>query len=109
MAYFGRVIRKLLQVFIFLALPFCAYFGWIQWEVHKMQSFCGDVRPDTRVGDLPAIAERDGISTLRGVGVYEESTKSWFLPVPVMPTFGDISCLIRHDNETVKSATMDGV
>jgi hypothetical protein len=40
MASLARWVKKLLQVFILLALPFCTYAGWIHWEIHKVQSFC---------------------------------------------------------------------
>jgi hypothetical protein len=109
MASLARGIKKLLQVFFLLALPFCAYAGWLHWEIHKVQSFCGDVRPGTSVADLPAIADRHGVNLGRGEGVYDESAKNWFLPVPVMPTFGDVACLIRHDKKMVQSAAMDGL
>jgi hypothetical protein len=109
MASLARSIRKLLQVFILLALPFCAYVGWLHWETHKVQSFCGDVQAGTPVADLQAIADRHGVNLGRSEGVYDESAKNWFLPVPVKPTFGDVICAIRHDKTVVQSAAMDGL
>jgi hypothetical protein len=113
MASLIRVIGKILQVFAVSALVIgaflLAYGGWIQWEVHKMKSFCSDAKPGTPVDHLQAIADSHGVQLHGTEGVYSESTKNWFLPVPVMPTFGDIACLIRHDKKTVQSATMDGL
>jgi hypothetical protein len=103
MAFITRWILKLAQFLILLALSICAYVGWIQWEVHKMKSFCGDVRPGTPIAGLRAIADRHGVNLDKDESVYDESSKDWFLPVPVVPTFGDVICAIHHDKIVVRS------
>jgi hypothetical protein len=109
MAFMTRWILKVAQSLFFVALTFFAYVGWLQWEVHKMKSFCGDVRPGTPVADLRAIADRHGVNLGKHEGIYDESSKDWFLLVPVVPTFGDVICSIHHDKTVVRSAAMEGL
>jgi hypothetical protein len=82
---------------------------WIQWDVHRVESFCGDIHPGMPVSALPALAERHSVDPLwLNHTVKDDAGNDWLTFVPAPSTFGDITCNIHHDTIKVIAADVIG-
>jgi hypothetical protein len=103
-------VKVLAKILFAVALVIGVYSAWIEWSLHKVRAFCGDVKLGVEIAALAEIASLHGVTThwVQGKGVFSSSDNDWFLPVPVEATLGDVVCAIRHDGERVISAEMEG-
>jgi|SRR5215831_8285796 len=92
-----------------LVVPVAVYAAWAWWDVWKLERFCGEIQPGQSFSSLTALADKHHIDRryIRA-GVADESTHSWFLPIPAPSTIGDTVCAIHydHDTQTVVTAEM---
>ena len=101
--------RILLAVFAAILAFFGLFFAVTKWHIHEVTSFCDAARPGTSLETLSRIADDHGIARhWVSKGVFDDREKVWMLFVPVVETFGDIACVVRHDGTKVLSTKMDG-
>jgi hypothetical protein len=99
----ARMLGKLLTAVAVLVGGSIAYFAIGSQGV---RSFCADVAPGMPVSRLPSLAAAHGVQ-LRPAG-FDPTQNVWMINVPVAVTIGDLVCAIRHDNQVVISAAMEG-
>jgi hypothetical protein len=104
-----RALRKFFPLLIVIVLIGLVV-GPFLWDAYSVTALCKDVQPGTPVETLRALAEKHGVKTawVKPPGIYSEGEKAWLFFVPVTATFGDVSCMIRHDKSVVLSAQMIG-
>ena len=91
-----------------LAIPACI--AWPQWDMHRLRSFCGDVRPGTPVSELVNVASDHWVDTrwLSRKGITDKRTNLEQIFVPAESQMGDMVCSIKHDGTKVISAEVWG-
>ena len=100
------ILKSVCKILLGFAIWFGSYLAFLAWEIHKVSSFCADVRPGMPISSLTNLAEKHGIDQRWIRGFFDEKKGDWFIYVPISATMGERACSIRHDGKVIQSARM---
>jgi len=103
------MLSAVLKVVACIVAPLALFIAWMQWETHKVASFCGAVHAGTPLASLKQLADDYGVDGhWINKSIVDERTKDRVFFVPVAATIGEVACAVHHDGVVAKSSHMVG-
>src|SRR5262245_28777193 len=106
----SRSVRNLILILVVcFFLPLAIFIAYTEWDIHRLKSFCNDVRPRMSIPDLRAIGSSHGIDQkwLQIESSHDDQKRRQFF-VPALSQMGDMVCAIEHDGTAVLSKELNG-
>ncbi|HET9331775.1 MAG TPA: hypothetical protein VFO23_14710, partial [Steroidobacteraceae bacterium] len=103
-----------LGVVVVFVGPMVAYTVAIEWQIHRVEQLCAEMKPGTPVSNvLPAIKKHGLYNSLVAYEFAhpeqrppDSATKISNYGVPATMTYGDVECAIWHDGSVVVAANV---
>jgi hypothetical protein len=102
--------KNLVQVMAAITLLFGTYLVWSRWELNQLEVLCAEIHPGSDVTGLGNIVEKHGFSRkwVEATQIRDSEETGYLMFIPATSTFGEFTCTIRHNGESVLSAGICG-
>jgi len=109
MSSLSKGVKSAAKIVAVLLAPIFVICGWVQWDIHRVKSFCQDVYVGASLATLPQLADEHLISRHEiRQGIYDEQSKDWVFSVGAVAIKEEMACSIHHNKVSVISVKFYG-